>query len=120
MPIECWPEGGDVYDRAALGGYDRMRVSTDKSSGSDGRLFTVVVESYGVGQQRQAERSFTVSFDRLQSLMQSIARNGGRIRVVSSGPQLASEAASATGAACLLYTSPSPRDKRQSRMPSSA
>ena len=24
------------------------------------------------------------------------------------------------GAACLLYTSPSPRDKRQSRMPSSA
>ena len=25
-----------------------------------------------------------------------------------------------TGFACLLYTSPSPRDKRQSRMPSSA
>ena len=25
-----------------------------------------------------------------------------------------------TGNACLLYTSPSPRDKRQSRMPSSA
>ena len=25
-----------------------------------------------------------------------------------------------TGRACLLYTSPSPRDKRQSRMPSSA
>jgi hypothetical protein len=77
LPIECWLEGGDVYDRAALGGYDRMRVSTDKTSGSDGRLFTVVVESYGVGQQRQAERRFTVSFDRLQSLMQSIARNGG-------------------------------------------
>jgi len=72
-----------------------MRVSTDKASGSDGRLFTVVVESYGVGQQRQAERRFTVSFDRLQSLMQSIARNGGRIRVVSSGPQpAASESAS--------------------------
>jgi len=61
-----------------------MRVSTNKASGSDGRLFTVVVESYGVGQQRQAERRFTVPFDRLQSLMQSIARNGGRIRVVSS------------------------------------
>ena len=31
------------------------------------------------------------------------------------------EAIKATGAqACLLYTSPSPRDKRQSRMPSSA
>jgi ferredoxin--NADP+ reductase len=94
-----------------LWGYDRMRVSTDKSSGSDGRLFTVVVESYGVGQQRQAERCFTVSFDRLQSLMQSIARNGGRIRVVSSGPQLASEAASATGAAAppQALSEPSPK-----------
>jgi len=60
-----------------------MRVSTGKASGSDGRLFTVVVESYGVGQQRKAERSFTVPFEKLQSLMQSIARNGGRIRVVS-------------------------------------
>ena len=28
--------------------------------------------------------------------------------------------ASALGLTCLLYTSPSPRDKRQSRMPSSA
>ena len=28
--------------------------------------------------------------------------------------------ATASGMACLLYTSPSPRDKRQSRMPSSA
>jgi ferredoxin--NADP+ reductase len=92
--------GGDVYDRAVLGGYDRMRVSTDKASGSDGRLFTVVVESYGVGQQRQAERSFTVSFDRLQSLMQSIARNGGRIRLVSAAAVSASpEGPSASEAA---------------------
>jgi ferredoxin--NADP+ reductase len=60
-----------------------MRVSTDKASGSDGRLFTVVVEGYGVGKQRRAARTFTVSYDRLQSLMQSIARNGGRIRLVS-------------------------------------
>ena len=29
-------------------------------------------------------------------------------------------ARSVNGMACLLYTSPSPRDKRQSRMPSSA
>ena len=85
------PEGDD-YDQAVLGGYDRMRVSTDKASGSDGRLFTVVVESYGVGRQRQAERRFTVSFDRLQSLMQSIARNGGRIRVVSTDAVSAAEA----------------------------
>jgi ferredoxin--NADP+ reductase len=86
-----------------------MRVSTDKASGSDGRLFTVVVESYGVGQQRRAERRFTVSFDRLQSLMQSIARNGGRIRVVSSGPQpAASESASPSEAAAPPQTEPVP------------
>ena len=53
-----------------------MRVSTGQASGSDGRQFTVVVESYGVGQQRKAERVFTVPFAKLQSLMQSIARNG--------------------------------------------
>jgi len=75
-----------------------MRVSTDKASGSDGRLFTVVVESYGVGQQRQAERRFTVPFDRLQSLMQSIARNGGRIRVVS-GDAMSAEEVSASSEA---------------------
>ena len=37
------------------------------------------------------------------------------------GEQLAQQdQEGAEGAACLLYTSPSPRDKRQSRMPSSA
>ena len=38
------------------------------------------------------------------------------------GPTLAGRVLDATGDdyACLLYTSPSPRDKRQSRMPSSA
>mgnify|MGYP003336800152 FL=1 len=59
-----------------------MRVSTGKSSGSDDRLFTVVVEGYGVGRQRAAEQRFTVPFAKLQSLMQSIARNGGKIRIV--------------------------------------
>lgn len=61
-----------------------MRVSTGKASASDSRVFTVVVESFGVGRQRRAERSFTVPYSQLQTLMQTIARNGGRIRVVSS------------------------------------
>ena len=34
--------------------------------------------------------------------------------------QLKAEKAELEALACLLYTSPSPRDKRQSRMPSSA
>ena len=39
---------------------------------------------------------------------------------VFSGQSHARMIAMNTSAACLLYTSPSPRDKRQSRMPSSA
>ena len=94
-----------------------MRVSTDKASGSDGRLFTVVVEGYGVGQQRQAERRFTVSYDRLQSLMQSIARNGGRIRVVSGeAVGVSLEGASTSEAAAVLQApseaSPEPSEEQ--------
>ena len=36
------------------------------------------------------------------------------------GPSSREGASYANGKGCLLYTSPSPRDKRQSRMPSSA
>jgi ferredoxin--NADP+ reductase len=61
-----------------------MRVSTGRVTGSDGRMFTVVVKSFGVGRQRRAERVLTVPFERLQSLMQTIALQGGRIRVLSS------------------------------------
>jgi len=61
-----------------------MRVSTARGPGGDDRVFTVVVESFGVGVQRRAERRFTVPFAQLQSLMQTIARSGGHIRVVSS------------------------------------
>ena len=61
-----------------------MRVSTGRASQSDSRMFTVVVESFGIGRQRRAERRLTVPFSQLQSLMQTIAANGGRIRVMSS------------------------------------
>jgi ferredoxin--NADP+ reductase len=78
-----------------FGGTVPMRVSTGKASATDNRVFTVVVESFGVGRQRRAERSFTVPYAQLQALMQTIARNGGRIRVVSSeGLQAATVAAS--------------------------
>ena len=62
-----------------------MRVSTGKATVSDSRMFTVVVESFGLGRQRRAERRLTVPFGQLQSLMQTIALRGGRIRVVDSG-----------------------------------
>ena len=59
-----------------------MRVSIDRATQSDGRMFTVVVESFGVGRQRRAERRFTVPYRQLQSLMQTIAKQGGRIKAV--------------------------------------
>ncbi|MCP9787350.1 FAD-binding oxidoreductase, partial [Cyanobium sp. N5-Cardenillas] len=60
-----------------------MRVSTGKATQSDGRMFTVVVEGFGVGLQRRAERRLTVPFNQLQRLMQTIALQGGRIRAIS-------------------------------------
>ncbi len=60
-----------------------MRVSTGKATQSDGRMFTVVVEGFGVGLQRRAERRLTVPFSQLQRLMQTIALQGGRIRAIS-------------------------------------
>ncbi|MCS5693041.1 ferredoxin-NADP reductase [Cyanobium sp. FGCU-6] len=74
-----------------------MRVTTGRASQSDSRMFTVVVESFGIGRQRRAERRLTVPFEQLQSLMQTIAANGGRIRVVSSDLTTA-EAVAATPA----------------------
>ena len=56
-----------------------MRVSTASARQSDSRMFSVVVQGYGVGSQRKAERQIKVAFPRLQALMQSIALMGGRI-----------------------------------------
>ena len=47
-----------------------MRVSTGRATQSDSRMFTVVVEAFGVGRQRQAERRLTVPYGQLQALMQ--------------------------------------------------
>ena len=45
---------------------------------------------------------------------------GGPTDLAADADPEASADPSVTASACLLYTSPSPRDKRQSRMPSSA
>lgn len=68
---------------ALFKGPPQMRVSTGSATQSDGRMFTVVIESFGIGRQRRAERRVTVPFAQLQSLMQTVAKNGGRIKVVS-------------------------------------
>jgi ferredoxin--NADP+ reductase len=68
-----------------------MHVSTGRANQSDSRMFTVVVEAFGLGLQRQAERRLTVPFSQLQSTVKTIALQGGRITAVigqspASGP----------------------------------
>ena len=64
-----------------------MQVSTGRANQSDSRMFTVVVEAFGLGLQRQAERRLIVPFSQLQSTVKTIALQGGRITaVLGSGP----------------------------------
>ncbi len=70
-----------------------MRVSTSAATQSDGRMFTVVVQGFGVGRQRQAERRFTVPYARMQSLVQTIAQQGGRIVAVLPADETPAQAA---------------------------
>ena len=76
-----------------------MRVATGRTSQSDSRMFSVVVEGFGLGQQRQAERRFTVAFSQLQQTMQTIAQQGGRISSVTAVDALGSTAATSADAA---------------------
>jgi ferredoxin--NADP+ reductase len=62
-------------------------------------MFSVVVEGFGLGQQRQAERRFTVPFSQLQQTMQTIAQQGGRISSVTAVDALGSTAATSADAA---------------------
>ncbi|MFN9695072.1 MAG: phycobilisome linker polypeptide [Synechococcaceae cyanobacterium] len=60
-----------------------MRVTTGQANRADNRMFSVVVESLGIGRQRRSQRTLTVPFERLQSLMQTIAQQGGRILAIN-------------------------------------
>jgi ferredoxin--NADP+ reductase len=73
-----------------------MRVATGRTSQSDSRMFSVVVEGFGLGQQRQAERRFTVPFRQLQQTMQTIAQQGGRIIAVTAVDGLGTAAPEST------------------------
>jgi ferredoxin--NADP+ reductase len=88
----------------------RMRVSTGKATQSDGRMFTVVVEGFGVGLQRRAERRLTVPFSQLQRLMQTIALQGGRILAISAGepPAVSAAQTPAADAATQAADAPAP------------
>lgn len=86
-----------------------MRVSTGSATSSDNRMFTVVVESFGAGPQRRAQRTLTVPFQQLQSLMQTIASKGGRIKVVSGDGVSGSEAIHEATPSLVIDTPPPPQ-----------
>jgi ferredoxin--NADP+ reductase len=68
-------------------------------------VFTVVVQGYGLTQQRNAERSITVPFSRLQTLMQSITKLGGKvISVTAAASEAPAPAASPAPAAAKKAT----------------
>jgi len=88
-----------------------MRVATGRTNQSDSRMFSVVVEGFGIGQQRQAERRFTVPFSLLQQTMQTIALQGGRITSVTAVDSLG-EAATATEAPATTTEAPAPSPEK--------
>ena len=95
-----------------------------------GRLLSVMDKAAGIACSKFAHREFvTISIDTLT--FKAPARQGDLIevtgRVVFTSTHTAGVKVTACAMTksdwetrCLLYTSPSPRDKRQSRMPSSA
>eukprot|EP01017_Pseudomicrothorax_dubius_P047106 TRINITY_DN8406_c0_g1_i2.p1 TRINITY_DN8406_c0_g1~~TRINITY_DN8406_c0_g1_i2.p1 ORF type:complete len:142 (+),score=20.15 TRINITY_DN8406_c0_g1_i2:125-550(+) len=80
-----------------------------------GMLSPKSVSTYGFNASTNEERS-TILSDRVQLFLQS-----ARLSDISSREQQGIEASrSREISSCLLYTSPSPRDRQKSRMPSSA
>ena len=65
----------------------------------------------------------SIAGDNLIPRMEELAKKGAKLTHLDTGLDLTQSGmmpVSANAYLCLLYTSPSPRDKRQSRMPSSA
>ena len=77
-------------------------------------MFTVVVEAFGLGLQRQAERRLLVSFSQLQSTVRTIALQGGRITAVL-GPGPASGEAPLAPLAPQSPSQPAPAPKAEAK-----
>ena len=90
-----------VADHAYAAVLNRLRAALQAQSDA------VHDDSDGISEAVLAER-FWPGGQQPKTASPSIQDDAGRLRIVSDN------------GACLLYTSPSPRDKRQSRMPSSA
>ena len=108
-PADDAPEMKYLHERrAALGGYlpQRRQQADEKLPVPELAAFKAVLDPTAEGR----EISTTQAYVRIISILLRDANLGQRLV-----PILVDESRT-----CLLYTSPSPRDKRQSRMPSSA
>ena len=102
----------------ALIGEGRSALGRAGGAGGEGRLRELPLAEIAVNR-RQPRRTFAA--DELEELAASIRALGVVQPVVVRPLQPAAPAAAAGDAGpCLLYTSPSPRDRQKSRMPSSA
>ena len=83
-------------------------------------------ESFTAAVKKLAEKqisvsSFAIGPERNMALLAALANNsGGNIVIDTDAADSVGNGAQALAKTCLLYTSPSPRDQRGSRMPSSA
>ena len=88
-------------------------VSTGSNQDLKAQLDTTLAEVEAITQQLEKQK-MPMNNEKQKT---SIAQPSSTIEVNTSPPQ---QQAPPKPRSCLLYTSPSPRDKRQSRMPSSA
>ena len=93
---------------------DQVALVTGASSGL-GYRFSKVLAKCGAKVALAARR-----VEKLEALEKEIRDDGGECAVVPLDVQDRDSIRNAVDVICLLYTSPSPRDRQKSRMPSSA
>ena len=97
-------------------------------NGPQGPVMLVIMDGVGIGAGDVGDmvaKASTPTLDWLKenAIYTTLKAHGRAVGMPSDGDMGNSEVghnAIGAGRVCLLYTSPSPRDKRQSRMPSSA
>ena len=84
--------------------------NTDQQNGADGDISIDMSQAAVKKMIAEARERGTITYDQLNAVLPPDQVSSDQIEDVMS----------MLNEICLLYTSPSPRDKRQSRMPSSA
>ena len=125
--------GGRITGGSALIGYDVVYDDGDRESGVAAELIRPIIREFvemppepprpPPGVEPAGEDDFVGIYRKSKTANweAGIKVNGERMHLGTyDSPEAAARAYDEKARACLLYTSPSPRDKRQSRMPSSA